>query len=103
MILDEVKVVQHDIQTIGVEGYVQKSWLPLTIKNSLIDLLNQKNIKQNLQETLTKNASQLASLGSNYLGNAGSRVLGFLSSFVKILAQIGIVFIVAIFISIEKT
>jgi predicted PurR-regulated permease PerM len=48
------------------------------------------------------NASQIASLSSNYLGNAGIRVVSFLSGFFKILTQIGIVFIVAVFMSIEK-
>lgn len=102
LLIDQISLLQQNIQTIGLEGYIQQSRLPDTIKETLVTFVGQENIKETLQSTLLNNVSQIATFGSNYLGNVGVWVVSFLTSFFKLLSQIGIVFIIAIFMSLEK-
>jgi predicted PurR-regulated permease PerM len=102
MVVDEVTVLQQQIKQDGIDQFIADTRLPTTAKVSLIKLINQNDIKETLQNGIINNASQIASLSTNYLGNAGGRVVWFLWGFFKILAQIGIVFIVAVFMSLEK-
>jgi cell division protein FtsB len=62
MLVDEVKVMQQNIASEGIETVIQQSRLPSSAKNTFVKLLNQGNIKEQIQSTLMNNASQIASL-----------------------------------------
>jgi predicted PurR-regulated permease PerM len=49
MVVDEVKIIQQNIEKKGIEGYIQQSRLPQTAKQTFVKLINQNNIKEDIQ------------------------------------------------------
>jgi predicted PurR-regulated permease PerM len=102
IIVEQARSVQSEINNQWIDTYIQTIALPDMFKNPLIEFVNQDNIAPVVQDLIVSNASQIATLWSNYLGNAGIRAVQFVANFIAIFANLIIVFVVAVFFSLEK-
>ncbi len=102
IIIDRALVMQSTIQNQWIASMVQDSILPDSLKRRLLEFLSWSNLQQSLQSTLVENISQIITMWSSYVKNAGDFAVWLLAKTFSALFQIAIVFTVAVFGSIEK-
>ena len=103
MVIDRAIVFKDAVQYQWLSAIVYDSGrLPETIKTSLVQFLETTNLQETIQGTLVENISGIVSMWSDYITNAWQLAVSTLSSVFSWLFQVGIVFIIAIFCSIEK-
>jgi predicted PurR-regulated permease PerM len=81
---------------------IQESMLPDSLKSTLASYLEWSTLQQSLQTTLVENISQIVTMWSSYIKNAGDFAVWLLVNTFSAIFQIAIVFTVAVFGSIEK-
>lgn len=102
LLLGKINVVQEIIQTNGLAVVIQESFLPGQLKDSLLNIIKSGNRMESIQWSIIDNISQIVSIWSNYITNAGSFAVSIVAWFFSAFVQVSIVFIVAIFFTIEK-
>ncbi len=102
LLIDWALVMQNILQQEWLNNIIQKSILPWSIKDNLISYLASSNIQQSIQGTLVENISQIVTMSSSYIKNAGDFAVWLLTKTFSALFQIAIVFTIAVFWSIEK-
>lgn len=102
LVLVEIADVQDVIQTQWLDAFIESLSLPLQVKDSIFNLLSQGQWKESVQQTLVDNISQIVTIWSGYITNAWSIAVNIVSNVFAALFQIAIVFIVAVFFSLEK-
>jgi predicted PurR-regulated permease PerM len=102
LFLDKINSFQSALQQHGLAAVIAESRLPGQFKESLLQAIQSGNLVESAQESLLENMSQIVSLGSDYISNAGSLAVSIVTSFFSAFVQISIVFVVAVFFSIEK-
>lgn len=102
VLLTKVNVLQNTIQTNGLAMVIEESFLPTQIKTSFLEIIQSGNRMESVQSSIVENISQIVSIWSNYITNAGSFAVSVVAWFFSAFVQVSIVFIVAIFFTIEK-
>lgn len=102
MVIDRAVVLQTEIQENGIQQMVEQSILPWSIKDSFIGFLETTNIQESIQSTLVENISQIVGMWTSYIKNAGDFAVSLVSWTFSALLQIFIIFMVAIFCSLDK-
>lgn len=102
MTIDQAVVLQDQIQEDGLKVMISESILPGAAKDSLIWFLDTTNVVDSMQSALVDNISQIVGMWSSYIKNAGDFAVSMLTGTFSALFQIVIVFMSAIFCTIEK-
>lgn len=102
LLLSKINVIQNAIQSNGLAVFIQESFLPGQLKDSLLEIIQSGNRMESVQWSIVENISQIVSIWSNYITNAGSFAVSIVAWFFSAFVQVSIVFIVAIFFTIEK-
>ncbi len=102
MFINSALVWREVIQTEWLSSLVNQMMLPSGIRNSLASFLETTNLQESIQEKIVENISGIVSMWTTYIKNAGDFAVWTLWSVFSWLFQIAIVFMVAIFASLEK-
>lgn len=103
ILINKVTLFQHVLQDKWLILYIKdSSWIPLYFRNLIINNLQDPEVLTALQKALQENVSNIVSLWTNYLKNVWFWVVKFLTGFVSVLFQVFIVWVIAIFFSLEK-
>ena len=102
LLIDRALWIQTLIQEQWLDSIIQGSILPDSLKQNLLNYLAGSNLQQSLQSTLIENISEIVTLGSSYIKNAGDFAVTLLTNTFSALFQIAIALTVAVFGSIEK-
>ncbi len=102
-LIERIQIFQNDLQNYWLE-YILKnsSYIPDYLKWIILSMLWDKNTLNLLQQALQQNISQIISSASNYITNVWTFVVNAIGSFFSAIFQIVLVFILAIFFSLEK-
>jgi predicted PurR-regulated permease PerM len=102
MLIDSAVVMQQEIQQQGITARITQTALPGSIKTAMIEFLVSTNIQSSIQWALVNNIDQIVSMWSSYIKNAGDVAVSIFTNTFSALYQVVIVFMVAVFASIEK-
>lgn len=100
--LTKVYDLQQVLQDQGLEATILMSHLPMALKNILIETMISNDRWTNLQQALVQNMTELISVGTSYIKNAGNVAVIVLGGFFSAILQVFLVFILSIFFTIEK-
>lgn len=103
ILINKITLFQHVLQDKWLILYIKdSSWIPLYFRNLIINNLQDPEVLTALQKALQENVSNIVSLWTNYLKNVWFWVVKFLTGFVSVLFQVVMVWVIAIFFSLEK-
>ena len=104
LLIDNLADAQVMIQREGLDSIILDSSLPEFIKDGLVESVEEWGWATEIaQDAITNNIQQIVTFGSSSLRDAGSVVVTILSWFFSAAFQMGIVLILSVFFSIEKT
>lgn len=102
MMLDQAVILEQKLEEDGIRVMIYDTILPMAVKDSLVGFLDTTNVWDSMQATLSNNISQIIGMGTSYIKNAGDFAVSLLTGTFSALFQIFIVFMIAIFCTLER-
>lgn len=101
-VIDQIALFQQTIQDNGLAVVIADSGLPGSIKSWLLDSMQEQSRVVSLQQWIVNNISQIVSVWGSSLKDAWSIAVSIVTWFFAWIFQVSLVFVCAIFFSIEK-
>lgn len=102
LFIEKIIVFQQTLQRQWLENVVMNSSLPEQVSTRIVEKLANDTWWGSLQDLILSNVSQLVSLGTSSIKDAWWIAVNIVSSFFAAIFQVSIVFVCAIFFTIEK-
>lgn len=102
VLIGRVNALQTQIQSQGLEAMIESMTLPWTLKEFLISVIQQSDVRDTIQAGILSNTSQIISVWTSYIRGAGDLAVSVVSGLFATLFQLSIVLVMAVFFSIEK-
>lgn len=93
---------QNILQNEGLSSFIQSLHLPSYIEKKLLMFSNDSQIANKIRDFIIANISSIVQNSTEYVKNISSFAINTIWSFVSIVSQIIMVFILAVFFSFEK-